>query len=563
MRIPYLIARFLTGALFVFSGIVKLNDPSGFGIKLNEYFDVFAQDLATPQDSMRLVVYSQGEKLIDQKTVLYSFDTEKEMVVEAQGVVDGGDGTAALPKINVRCSWGGSSVAETTLDVLLPMPKSYEFEFVALTPGQELPPDGKLSTFKNVGHLSFPAPMVGMPDGDIKVLIHTIPSGDSSNAEPLTWEDISVSESAAVNVAAFAKPNGSLFDFFKWSKDYSLYLSVFFCALEVLLGLAMLIGWNMRLTIAITAVLILFFTFLTGYSAYFNKVTDCGCFGDFLKLKPWHSFYKDLVLSVLILIMIAGVKLNIPWFSKPFGVKLMGVLSFLTLAFGVYCYMYLPVWDFLPYKIGNNIKTVMTFVPEGERSSDSIEITWVLYKPNKEGGTDSITCTTAEFEAKMGEGYQFDATKSQRKKLVIEGYKSPIHDFAINNNQTGADMKDSFLNAEGYQLLYVAPYIDQAYTGGMDDLRTLFTWGNAHGVRIYPLTASSDQPAGEFAKANKLPVTFYSADQKMLMTMARYNPTVFFLKGVEILGKWSGRDLPEVEDIEELMLAAEKIKDQK
>ena len=548
MRIPYLIARFLTGALFVFSGIVKLNDPSGFGIKLNEYFDVFAQDLATSQDSMRLVVFSQGKKIIDQKTVLYSFDTEKEMVVEAQGVLDGGDGTAVLPKINVRCSWGGSSVAETTLDVLLPMPKSYDFEFVALTPGQDLPTDGKLSSLKNVGHLSFPAAVEDTVEG-------VDGTGD--------WNDISVSESAAVNVAAFAKPNGSLFDFFKWSKDYSLYLSVFFCALEVLLGLAMLIGWNMRLTIAITAVLILFFTFLTGYSAYFNKVTDCGCFGDFLKLKPWHSFYKDLVLSGLILIMIAGVKLNIPWFSKPFGLKLMGVLSVLTLAFGVYCYMYLPVWDFLPYKIGNNIKTVMTFVPEGERSSDSIEITWVLYKPNKQGGTDSITCTTAEFEAKMGEGYQFDATKSQRKKLVIEGYKSPIHDFAINNNQTGADMKDSFLNAEGYQLVYVAPYIDQAYTGGMDDLRALFTWGNAHGVRIYPLTASSDQPAGEFAKANKLPVTFYSADQKMLMTMARYNPTVFFLKGAEILGKWSGRDLPEVEDIEELMQAAEKLKDQK
>jgi len=548
MRIPYLIARFLTGALFVFSGIVKLNDPSGFGIKLNEYFDVFAQDLATSQDSMRLVVFSQGKKIIDQKTVLYSFDTEKEMVVEAQGVLDGGDGTAVLPKINVRCSWGGSSVAETTLDVLLPMPKSYEFEFVALTPGQDLPSDGKLSSLKNVGHLSFPAAMEDMVEG-------VDGTGD--------WNDISVSESKAINIAAFAKPNGSLFDFFKWSKDYSLYLSVFFCALEVLLGLAMLIGWNMRLTIAITAVLILFFTFLTGYSAYFNKVTDCGCFGDFLKLKPWHSFYKDLVLSGLILIMIAGVKLNIPWFSKPFGVKLMGVLSVLTLAFGVYCYMYLPVWDFLPYKIGNNIKTVMTFVPEGERSSDSIEITWVLYKPNKQGGTDSITCTTAEFEAKMGEGYQFDATKSQRKKLVIEGYKSPIHDFAINNNQTGADMKDSFLNAEGYQLVYVAPYIDQAYTGGMDELRALFTWGNAHGVRIYPLTASSDQPAGEFAKANKLPVTFYSADQKMLMTMARYNPTVFFLKGAEILGKWSGRDLPEVEDIEELMQAAEKLKDQK
>ena len=552
MRIPYLIARFLTGALFVFSGIVKLNDPTGFGIKLNEYFDVFAQDLATPQDSMRLVVYGGGQKLIDQKTVLYSFDTEKEMVLEARGVEEEGDSGSTVRKINLRCYWGGSSVAETTIDVKLPQSESLGFEFMALTPGSELlPPSNLPNEPKTGGHLSFPAPMVGMP------------GGDSSNAEPLTWEDISVSESKAVNIAAFAKPNGSLFDFFKWSKDYSLYLSVFFCALEVLLGLAMLIGWNIRLTVAITAALILFFTFLTGYSAYFNKVTDCGCFGDFLKLKPWHSFYKDLVLSGLILIMIAGMKHNVPWFSKPFGVKLMGVLSVLTMAFGVYCYMYLPVWDFLPYKIGNNIKTVMTFVPEGERSSDSIEITWVLYKPNKQGGTDSITCTTAEFEAKMGEGYQFDAAKSQRKKLVIEGYKSPIHDFAINNNQTGADMKDTFLDAVGYQLVYVAPYIDQAYTGGMDDLRALFTWGNANGVRIYPLTASSDQPAGEFAKANKLPVTFYSADQKMLMTMARYNPTVFFLKGAQILGKWSGRDLPDTEDLVELKQAAEKLEAQK
>ena len=552
MRIPYLIARFLTGALFVFSGIVKLNDPSGFGIKLNEYFDVFAQDLATPQDSMRLVVYGGGQKLIDQKTVLYSFDTEKEMVLEARGVEEEGDSGSTVRKINLRCYWGGSSVAETTIDVKLPQSESLGFEFMALTPGSELlPPSNLPNEPKTGGHLSFPAPMVGMP------------GGDSSTAEPLTWEDISVSESKAVNIAAYAKPNGSLFDFFKWSKDYSLYLSVFFCALEVLLGLAMLIGWNIRLTVAITAALILFFTFLTGYSAYFNKVTDCGCFGDFLKLKPWHSFYKDLVLSGLILIMIAGMKHNVPWFSKPFGVKLMGVLSVLTMAFGVYCYMYLPVWDFLPYKIGNNIKTVMTFVPEGERSSDSIEITWVLYKPNKQGGTDSITCITAEFEAKMGEGYQFDAAKSQRKKLVIEGYKSPIHDFAINNNQTGADMKDTFLDAEGYQLVYVAPYIDQAYTGGMDDLRALFTWGNANGVRIYPLTASSDQPAGEFAKANKLPVTFYSADQKMLMTMARYNPTVFFLKGAQILGKWSGRDLPDTEDLEELKQAVEKLEAQK
>jgi hypothetical protein len=547
MRIPYLIARFLTGALFVFSGIVKLNDPSGFGIKLNEYFDVFAQDLATPQDSMRLVVHGGGQKLIDQKTVLYSFDTEKEMVLEARGVEEEGDSGTTVRKINLRCYWGGSSVAETTIDVKLPQSESLDFEFMALTPGSELlPPSTVHNEPKQGGQLSFPAPILGMSDGDSSIL---------------TWTNISVSESKVVDIAAFAKPNGVLFDFFKWFKDYSLYLSVFFCALEVLLGLAMLIGWNIRLTIAITAILIVFFTFLTGYSAYFNKVTDCGCFGDFLKLKPWHSFYKDLVLLVLVGVMLIAQKHNVPWFSKGFGHKLMVVLSALTISFGVYCYMYLPIWDFLPYKVGNDIKRVMTEVPDGMRATDSIEITWVLYKPKQNGGVDSIQCTTSEFSKYMDAGYQYDDLKSQRRKLVIEGYKSPIHDFAINDDQTGADMKDTFLNATGFQLAMVMPYLDQADLSGMQEWKEVLLWAKQKGVRVYGLTSAAAEPAASFIKQHSLDMKFYSADQKMLLTMARYNPTLYFFQGAKVLGKWSGRDLPSVAhlDIEHRKAKGEKV----
>jgi len=528
----------LTGALFVFSGIVKLNDPSGFAIKLNEYFDVFAQDLATPQDSMRLVVYGGGQKLIDQKTVLYSFDKEKEMVLEARGVEEEGDSGSTVRKINLRCYWGGSSVAETTIDVKLPQSESFGFEFLALTPGAELlPPSNLPNEPKTGGHLSFPAPMLGMSDTD---------------SSTVTWSDISVSESLSLDVSAYAKPNGVLFDFFKWFKNYSLYLSVFFCALEVLLGLAMLIGWNIRLTIGITAALIVFFTFLTGYSAYFNKVTDCGCFGDFLKLKPWHSFYKDLILLGLVSVMLLGMKHNVPWFSKPFGLKLMGVYTVLTVWFGVYCYLYLPVWDFLPYKVGNNILTIMTEVPIGQRASDSIEITWVLYKPKADGGIDSISCTTAEFSKKMEEGYQYDDQKSQRRKLVIEGYKSPIHDFAINDDATGADMKDSFLQTSAFQLAYVIPYLETANLSELTQLQAILAWAKKKGVRVYGLSAVSQGPAKEFLQKHNLPMKMYSADQKMLITMARYNPTLYLMKGPVVLGKWSGVDLPSPNRLDKL-----------
>ncbi|MGB5978782.1 MAG: MauE/DoxX family redox-associated membrane protein, partial [Cyclobacteriaceae bacterium] len=92
-------------------------------------------------------------------------------------------------------------------------------------------------------------------------------------------------------------------EFFLAFVPYVLPLSVFLCVLEVILGVALLIRYRLRITVGILMATIVFFTFLTFYSAYFNKVTDCGCFGDAIKLTPWESFSKDLILLVLIFIM--------------------------------------------------------------------------------------------------------------------------------------------------------------------------------------------------------------------------------------------------------------------
>ena len=87
--------------------------------------------------------------------------------------------------------------------------------------------------------------------------------------------------------------------------DYTYPLAVFICIAEIMLGLSVLVGAKMRLTAWSLLLMILFFDALTFYSAYFNKVTDCGCFGDAIKLTPWESFAKDVVLSVLIFIIFA------------------------------------------------------------------------------------------------------------------------------------------------------------------------------------------------------------------------------------------------------------------
>ncbi len=348
--------------------------------------------------------------------------------------------------------------------------------------------------------------------------------------------------------------------FFHFLKSISLGMSMGFCALEVILGLAILLGWNFKITLPVTGGLILFFTFLTFYSAYYHKVTDCGCFGDFLKLKPWHSFYKDLALMAIFLVLWKFKNYNRPFFSIPFGNRTMILLSSLTLTFGMYCYYFLPVWDFLPYKEGNDIQKIMTHIPEGQRATDSFDILWVMQK-----GNDSVKVKTAQYADYAAKGWQY---KNRINQLVIEGYKSPIHDFSIYNPITSVDMKSTFLESKGYQLVAVIPYVEKANNQVLKDINALFSivkkeYGDikvekqsdvSQAFAFYALTASSMQSFQSKQKElGLLSMDFYLSDQKMLLTMARYNPTIYLFHGAMIEKKWSGLWLPDLEEISEIL----------
>ncbi len=84
---------------------------------------------------------------------------------------------------------------------------------------------------------------------------------------------------------------------------FSLAIALFIVIFETVLGFMLLVGFRSKFTVWSLLLMIVFFTFLTFYSAYFNKVTDCGCFGDALKLTPWQSFTKDVILLFFIVIL--------------------------------------------------------------------------------------------------------------------------------------------------------------------------------------------------------------------------------------------------------------------
>src|SRR5690606_14571078 len=146
-------------------------------------------------------------------------------------------------------------------------------------------------------------------------------------------------------------------------EPYALLIAVFMVIFEVVLGVFLLIGYKPKFTVWSLLIMIVFFTFLTFYAWYFDKVKDCGCFGDFLKIKPVESFIKDLILLVLILILFFGVKHIKPVFGKLPTTILAFAGFIVSLWFGYHVLMHLPLIDFRAYKVGNNIKEGMS-IPE-------------------------------------------------------------------------------------------------------------------------------------------------------------------------------------------------------
>ncbi len=212
---------------------------------------------------------------------------------------------------------------------------------------------------------------------------------------------------------------------------YALAISLFVVILEVLLGVMLLIGFRAKFTLWSLLLMIVFFTFLTFYSAYFNKVTDCGCFGDAVKLTPWESFSKDVILLVFIIILFIGKK----YVKSIFGSNTKRVITASSLVicvvFANYVLRHLPAIDFRPYKIGANIKEGME-MPENAQKP-VFEYAWKF----SVNGEEKVFVTNGDYPTVEGEFIDVETTEIQK------GYEPPIHDFTI--EQHGEDFASSLL----------------------------------------------------------------------------------------------------------------------
>lgn len=297
---------------------------------------------------------------------------------------------------------------------------------------------------------------------------------------------------------------------------FALAIAVAIVIFEAVLGFMLLIGFKPRFTVWSLLLLIVFFTFLTFYSAYFNKVTDCGCFGDALKLTPWQSFTKDVVLLFFIVILFLNVKLIKPLFNGNFRNALVSLSIVLCCYMGYHVLNHLPLKDFRAYKVGTNIPQAME-IPEGAPKS-VVEMIFI-YKVN---GVEK-RYTDKEL-SNIPAGAVF---VDRIDNVISEGYKPPIHDFTMEKN--GSDYKDELLR-EPKLLMFVAYDLQKSDKKGMQQLEKLHQQAKAKGYKVVGMTASLEDEIIKAKKEFGFTFDFYFCDATTLKTIERANPSIIVLK---------------------------------
>ncbi|MBL7471578.1 BT_3928 family protein [Robertkochia sediminum] len=314
-------------------------------------------------------------------------------------------------------------------------------------------------------------------------------------------------------------------------QPWALAFAVLLVILEVLLGVALLLGYKKNLTLWSLLGMIVFFTFLTFYSAWFNKVTDCGCFGDAIKLTPWESFTKDVVLLVLILILFAGKRYITPVFHNNVTSGAMLAVLFACFGFSYYVMEHLPAVDFRPYHTGANIIEGMS-IPEGA-PEPVYEYAWKF----KIDGQEKIFKTQGAYPEVDGE---FVAVET---KEIQKGYEPPIHDFTMEKD--GED-HISFFMEEPKLMVVVTRVAEKAIPESYEAVKAKIDEAKAKGYTVIGLSASSPEATETLNSVSGWELDFYFCDLTTLKTIVRSNPGILTLEKGTISGKYHYNDVGEL-----------------
>lgn len=331
-----------------------------------------------------------------------------------------------------------------------------------------------------------------------------------------------------------------------WLESVTFPLAILLSGLEFLIGFCLLFFIQNKWANWGALLFMIIFTPLTLWLALTDPVHDCGCFGDAIILTNWQTFYKNIVISILVVLSFFYRNSMIRWVKVKTEWLITAIVAIVITCFSWYNYQHLPVLDFRPYKIGNNIPDKME-IPEGA-PSDVYKQYFLL--------RDTLTGKEIFIESKQylndssywGKSSTWRFISTSEPVLLKKGYEPPIHDFSI-TSLSGEDITQSVLTYSGYYFILVAYDLKKSKTRRLTEINELYQRIIDENHKFICLTSSINNEIEQFKKSNKAIYDFYITDPITLKTIIRANPGLVLLHEGTVVAKWHSNDIPEFESI--------------
>lgn len=313
-----------------------------------------------------------------------------------------------------------------------------------------------------------------------------------------------------------------------WMEAYSLVISFLLITVEFLLGIALVFKLRARLAALGVLLIMIFFTGVTYFDARYNLVPDCGCFGDAIKLDNWETFYKNIVLIILaIIVFIRRKKLGLRMAAWAQMVILL-VITGGFVYFMFYNYNHLPMLDFRDWKEGRNMKT---------ENEDAVE-TYLVYKNISTGEIREYTTENLPWKDSVWRAqWEFVDQRYDDSKVIKKHH-------LIIENTSGTDFTKVLIENTGYQFLLVSYDLEEANGEGMLKAASLLADASAHDAGIALLTASDEETWSKYLEVYQMRYPYFLADDIELKAMIRSNPGLLLLQDGVVLKKWHYNDFP-------------------
>ena len=266
-------------------------------------------------------------------------------------------------------------------------------------------------------------------------------------------------------------------------------LACLLAGFEILVGAYMLVGAFPKGTSLVVLVMMVLLTPFTLYVALNNPVEECGCFGDALVLTNWETFYKNIFLLLLALLVFIKRKAIVPFVEGRRHWVITLIVTLIAVRFMTANINSLPVLDFRSYKVGTDLRTE-----------------------------------------------------------VLENRNPAMADFSVMD----ADMNDltaDLLSDSSYTFLLVSAHLENASESNLDLIDDVFDYCGHYGYKIIGLTSSSEDVIKQWTENAGAEIPFLFCDEIPLQTMVRSNPGLILLRNGVIVNKWSDVRIPSDEEL--------------